>query len=125
MRVDAVSALPGTFPKHYAPGEIEALAAACRGLPDHPPNFGWEGDLWCRGMPWHRSNFAGTFYNHVLAPNEPSCLNQNTVPSAASSASSAHAGGVNVLFGDGHVSFTDARIDLSAWRQLGSRNGQR
>jgi prepilin-type processing-associated H-X9-DG protein len=113
------------LPKSYEPGEIEAFAAACRGLPAHPPASGWVGDLWGRGMPWHRANFAGTFYNHVLAPNEPSCLNQNTVPTAASTAGSGHAGGVNVLYGDGHVSFTDERIDLSVWRQLGSRNGQR
>ena len=37
--------------------------------------------------------------------------------------SSSHRGGVNVLFGDGHVPFVDEGIDLPAWWSMGTRNG--
>jgi type II secretory pathway pseudopilin PulG len=109
--------------RHYVPGEIEALAAACRGLPANPSEDGWIGNAVGRGLPWHRgSSFAGTFYNHVLTPNNPTCLNENNVPSAASTASSLHAGGVFLLFGDGHVDFVDEQINLRTWRLIGGRS---
>lgn len=110
------------LPAYYAPGQMDELAAACRDLPGYPPAVGWEGNFWNRGTPWWQSNFCGTFYNHVLPPNQPSCLNQNNVPSAASSAGSQHGRGANVLYGDGHVTFVESGIDLSVWRRLGSRS---
>jgi prepilin-type processing-associated H-X9-DG protein len=38
-------------------------------------------------------------------------------------ATSRHAGGVNVAFGDGGVRFVQNTIDLNLWRALGSRDG--
>jgi hypothetical protein len=113
-----------TLPEFYqqGEGEMDEFAAACRELPEYPAASGWIGNPWERGTPWHRANFAGTFYNHVLLPNEPSCLNQNTNTSAASTASSMHAGGVFVVFGDGHVSFINEGISVRAWRSFGARN---
>jgi prepilin-type processing-associated H-X9-DG protein len=37
--------------------------------------------------------------------------------------SSAHPGGVNVLFGDGSVHFIKDSVALNVWRALGTRNG--
>jgi prepilin-type N-terminal cleavage/methylation domain-containing protein/prepilin-type processing-associated H-X9-DG protein len=36
---------------------------------------------------------------------------------------SRHPGGVNVLFGDGHVAYVGNTIDLTTWRALGTANG--
>jgi prepilin-type processing-associated H-X9-DG protein len=32
-----------------------------------------------------------------------------------------HAGGANVLYGDGHVQFASEAVDRQVWRELGSR----
>ncbi len=40
------------------------------------------------------------------------------------SPSSQHAGGVNVLFADGHVSYVTSEIDIKLWRSVGTINGQ-
>ncbi|HKI18430.1 MAG TPA: H-X9-DG-CTERM domain-containing protein, partial [Isosphaeraceae bacterium] len=37
--------------------------------------------------------------------------------------SSLHAGGVNVLMGDGSGRFIKTSVDLQTWRNLGTRNG--
>jgi prepilin-type N-terminal cleavage/methylation domain-containing protein len=114
------------LPRYYEPGELEAFATACQGLPQNPQGLGWLGDQFGRGLPWHDgSSFANTFYNHVLTPGHPTCLNQNNVISAASTTSSSHAGGVDSLFGDGHVVFTSDNIDTTVWRSLGGRNDGR
>lgn len=126
MRSDgtyARSRVAWELPAYFEPGEIEGLAAMCRGLPDYPPNEGWAGSPFERGVPWHRgSSFVSTFYNHVLPPNNPSCLNHNSIISAVSSASSMHSHGVLLLYGDGHVQFTTDDVDTKLWRSIGSRN---
>jgi prepilin-type processing-associated H-X9-DG protein len=38
-------------------------------------------------------------------------------------ATSRHANGVNVAFGDGGVRFVPNSIDLAVWRGIGTRNG--
>ncbi len=107
----------------FGPGQQEAFAANCRVLPAVPQSEGWIGNMFGRGIPWHRGgDFSATFYNPVLLPNNPSCLNKNTVPSAASTAGSQHPNGVSLLFGDGRVEFISETIDFELWRSMASRN---
>jgi len=52
-----------------------------------------------------------------------SCHRSTTATSMSRSATSAIAGGVQSLFGDGHVSFLKDSINLPVWQSLGSANG--
>ena len=99
----------------------DALMTDCRSpkTDDLPPyaskRFGW-------------GDFRG--YNHLFTPNLPACYAgpPPTGPytlgpeedGAAVPPSSLHAGGVNVAFGDGRVSFTADGIDVTAWRAAGT-----
>jgi len=69
-------------------------------------------------------NVGYTLYNHVLTPNRPACKNVHTLVSAASTASSLHPGGVNVLYVDGHVAFASQQIARPVWREFGSIAGE-
>ncbi len=71
------------------------------------------------GAPWLHGQHT---YQHISPPNGRSC-GFFTVLRATMPPSSRHAGGVNVLLGDGSVRFVKATIDLKAWRALGSRDG--
>ena len=66
-------------------------------------------------------------YSHLLTPNTRGCWNSPPVNDlrlqAYMSASSYHAGGVNVLFVDGHVSFVSDSVDEKVWQALGTING--
>jgi prepilin-type processing-associated H-X9-DG protein len=65
-------------------------------------------------------------YNHLLAPNRHSCTNGPDLDSSSNdvvTASSLHAGGVNVAMGDGSVKFVNDRVARSVWRAVGSRAG--
>lgn len=76
-----------------------------------------------KGSNWMRCGFGYTYYNHILAPNKNSCLNQNFTLQGAWSVGSYHASGSNVLFGDGHVTFVRDSVSLAAWRAVGTSNG--
>ena len=59
---------------------------------------------------------------YCLATNNPPCTTTASTY-AHKAARSRHTGGVNVTFGDGHVTFITDSIDLSMWRALGTMNG--
>jgi prepilin-type N-terminal cleavage/methylation domain-containing protein/prepilin-type processing-associated H-X9-DG protein len=71
------------------------------------------------GAPWILGQHV---YVHVAQPNTRSCgfflSLRMTMP-----ASSAHPGGVNVLFGDGSVRYVKDSVGLEPWRAIGTRNG--
>ncbi len=73
------------------------------------------------GLPWTNGNMGYTMYNHILGPNEPSCSNGGDVQNGIYSAASAHDGGVNLIYGDGHTKFINNSIDINVWRSLGAR----
>lgn len=88
------------------------------------------GSKWLYGAPGH------SMYNHIRPPNDtsgPDCRGGEphstknvalwSVLSHNVTVHSRHAGGVNVLFCDGHVRFAINSIDLATWQALGSRNG--
>jgi prepilin-type processing-associated H-X9-DG protein len=75
------------------------------------------------GQNWLEGNFNWTRYNHLVPPNHVSCKNGFTWDGVGMAASSRHRGGVNVLFGDGHVRFISDQIDPATWRALGTIRG--
>ncbi len=107
----------------WGAAEIDAFANYCGKLPQYPAEYGWRGDLHHRGRPWTHGNLAVTLFNHVSPPNQPSCLNQTDVSSAAATAASFHPGGVHVAFADAHVEFVSDHIDRQVWRSQGSIHG--
>ncbi len=109
---------PRTFP---TANDYDAFTSYCAAIPPVPADFGWQGAVNVRGLPWTRGDIGHGMYNHALGPNQPSCYNGTLVQTAIISAGSAHTGGVNVLYGDGHLSFVASAVDLNTWRNLGSR----
>ena len=73
------------------------------------------------GAPWIYGYHSTTMYFHVNVPNSRSCM----YPSGriATTADSAHTGGVNVAMCDGSIRFVRSTIPLAAWRAMGSRDG--
>ncbi|HVJ80173.1 MAG TPA: H-X9-DG-CTERM domain-containing protein, partial [Planctomycetia bacterium] len=71
------------------------------------------------GAPWIHGQHA---YTHVSPPNAISCGFLSTLRSTMPP-SSRHPGGVNVLLGDGSVTFAASTIDLAIWRATGTRDG--
>jgi len=81
------------------------------------------------------SQFAecGNIYQHAMPPNSRNCrYSPNTAlqtvytyigSNLAISAGSNHPGGVNVLFGDGSVTFLNNSIDTGVWWAIGTRAG--
>lgn len=102
------------------PDQLDTFAHFCRdtGRAQAPPSSGL-----MHGRNWSEGDPGRTMYNHVLLPNDVSCNNGTYIQEGAFSAGSEHAGGVHVLFGDGHAEFVSTHIDFSVWRAHGSRNG--
>jgi prepilin-type processing-associated H-X9-DG protein len=88
-------------------------------------NFSTSGAI-SEGEYWWDGHYETGAYNHVMPPNTWSCddANNSSVNDAgAATASSRHAGGVNVLMGDGSVRFVKGTISVSIWWAIGSRAG--
>lgn len=60
-------------------------------------------------------------YYHIFPPNYKSCSNGGSSQSSIDTANSMHSGGVNALFGDGHVEFVADHIDSGIWQLQGLR----
>ena len=99
---------------------LEQFAARCISLDRMAPDFGT-----IKGHIWMIAQIHTTLYDHTLTPNSPSCHNTvgSTETLGSSTATSLHPGGVNCLFGDGHVRFAREAVDADVWRGLATRNG--
>jgi prepilin-type N-terminal cleavage/methylation domain-containing protein/prepilin-type processing-associated H-X9-DG protein len=114
-RLRAVWSLPSQLTQ---PSQYDTFASMCSTLASVTgslPDF--------RGRPWAVGEIYRTAYTHILGPNQPNCLNGNSVPAGNYSAGSQHAAGANVLFADGHVVFISNAISVDVWRSFGSVAG--
>jgi prepilin-type N-terminal cleavage/methylation domain-containing protein/prepilin-type processing-associated H-X9-DG protein len=85
------------------------------------------------GVCWAMGEDCCTVYNHVSPPNTLFCGGAGFANGGAPGAmvnmamdsppTSAHTGGVNVLFCDASVHFVTDSISLVSWQALGTRNG--
>ena len=75
------------------------------------------------GEDWTYGFAAQTRYNHVMPPNSMSCAYGSNVGFGAYSATSRHAGGVNVLFADGSTRNIKSSISNVVWWALGTKAG--
>ena len=64
----------------------------------------------------------GGYCQYPFGTNPP-CILQAYAKNTVMAARSRHPGGVNAVFGDGHVQFVKNSINLPTWRALGSING--
>lgn len=101
------------------PSQFDQFAQQCHGLDLGTASVGDN----FKGIYWHRGGYLHTNYNHILGPNDHSCLPGGWVQDGAYSASSRHPGGVNSLYADGHVGFATDGVDIATWRAIGTRNG--
>jgi prepilin-type processing-associated H-X9-DG protein len=84
----------------------------------------------CRGRNWTHGDYTTSRYTHIMPPNGRSCSRSNAAFNAisinedgnATTASSRHGGGANMVCADGSGHFVSEEIDLLLWRALGSRN---
>ncbi len=106
------------------------VAAACTSL---TPEAGSGNQFSRSGRNWVNGNYVVTRYNHVLPPNSRSCARcakgtTDLTTSAnnqggATTASSRHPGGVNLVLADASAQFISSNVDPTVWSALGSRNG--
>jgi prepilin-type N-terminal cleavage/methylation domain-containing protein/prepilin-type processing-associated H-X9-DG protein len=84
------------------------------------------------GRTWATGLYQATRYNHLMPPNGASCVvlgsYATTIAAAqlgptATTASSRHPGGVNLLLADGSVRFIKNTLDINTWWALGSKGG--
>jgi prepilin-type processing-associated H-X9-DG protein len=77
-----------------------------------------------RGAKWINGHYGDTLYNHYYLPNAPDwdCGNASH-NKALTSARSRHAGGVQLLFCDGHLTFVTDDVSLPIWRSMATRAG--
>jgi prepilin-type processing-associated H-X9-DG protein len=77
------------------------------------------------GRDWINGNYITTRYTHIMPPNSLSCSRGNSPNNngGATTASSRHSGGVNLVLADGSVQFITSDVSVTLWQALGSRNG--
>jgi prepilin-type processing-associated H-X9-DG protein/prepilin-type N-terminal cleavage/methylation domain-containing protein len=102
-------------PNDIAPACVQAQLTATAPQPGDP----YAGTTWLRGADRH------VRYVHLFPPNSrlQDCEVAGWVGFAVMTARSAHTGGVNVLFADGHTVFVSDAVDLRVWRAWGTPNG--
>jgi prepilin-type processing-associated H-X9-DG protein len=112
---------------------LTIFADSCRQLNTPKPNGGANYNI--SGGFWAMAAVLHTGYVHTMTPNERSCLGTlrgtaaNLSPPrgthrGATTATSFHPGGVNVLMADGTVRFVSDGVDRSVWWAIASTSNQ-
>lgn len=100
-----------------SPADVEAFIRACEaigpGNADTVPSSS-------RGKFWIVGGLGVTQYNHMLRPNQPSCVAKQDMN--ADTAGSLHGRGVHVLTMDGGVHFVRDSVDPQVWNAVGGRS---
>jgi hypothetical protein len=102
-----------------SPDQFEAFADECRRAPAHMAPVARH----LRGRPWNEVAAIPPLYNHVLAPNEPTCLAAGLPKHSILTSTSVHGSIVNTARADGSVQAVDRAVEIAVWRCLGSRAG--
>jgi prepilin-type processing-associated H-X9-DG protein len=89
----------------------ECVSANSNSIPLSSVNF--------QGFSWHQG--TSTSYLHVMRPNTWDCVNERKLSFAIHGAGSSHAGGLNLLFLDGHTSYLNDSIERDTWVRFGNR----
>ncbi|WP_337175285.1 DUF1559 domain-containing protein [Paludisphaera sp.] len=106
-----------------------AFFQACRSLPGTTSTAGTINNSWTGGAVWagsHGNTLRFNAFTLVNTPNGLSCMAENYPPGQAIdaiTATSNHAGGVNVGMADGSVRFIKDSISPQTWWALGTRAG--
>jgi prepilin-type N-terminal cleavage/methylation domain-containing protein/prepilin-type processing-associated H-X9-DG protein len=111
-----ISPIADVFYSPAAPTTLDAAVQACQAININDPASQFPLFM---GAPWVNGQHVCL---HVTTPNTRSC-GFFSVLRAAMPPSSRHAGGVNVLLGDGSVRFVKDTTNLVTWRALGTRAG--
>jgi prepilin-type N-terminal cleavage/methylation domain-containing protein/prepilin-type processing-associated H-X9-DG protein len=105
--------------KLIKPTDLTPFSSECHALDPQTAQLSTLG----KGLDWTRNGFGYSLYNHVLGINDHTCTNGGLVEQGAWTAGSAHPGGANALYSDGHVTFVKDSMALPVWRAVGTRNG--
>src|SRR5262249_22785070 len=126
VRDNTVIILP-TDSSMYAANDTDG-----RPIPACATGADWNSSIKYVGLQYERDLWGTTFYTHTLPPNwnkKVSSGNQQyncgdlSITHFHVAASSYHAGGVNVVYADGHVQFVRDSINFTSWQAMGTMNG--
>jgi prepilin-type N-terminal cleavage/methylation domain-containing protein/prepilin-type processing-associated H-X9-DG protein len=114
-----------------AADSAEQTYEACNAIVNPSVLTGQSGQFCCGGRNWMHGDYSTSRYNHIMPPNSRSCTHGSGGLTAisvnelgmATTASSRHSGGANVVMADGSTHFVRSEIDRLVWGALGSRNG--
>lgn len=110
----------------------DEVYAACSAIVNPAVLTGAGGQFCCGGRNWLHGDYATSRYNHIMPPNSRSCThgsgNLTAIPvneqGSATTASSRHNGGANLVMADGSTHFVTDGVDPAVWRAAGSRDGE-
>ncbi len=128
---DQVSETPGDwFRISEAYTTREQVYKACMNVTPRP---GAANQICRSGRNWTWGNYIPSRYNHVMPPNRESCARNNRTSGdldasvndrgGATTASSRHPAGLNMVCVDGSTRFINDNIDINVWWAMGSVNG--
>jgi len=113
-------------PDTGGPAQATSFYQACKSIPSTTVASGanyWNGACWSGS---HAGTLRFNAYDHVNTPNGYSCQDGNAQAPGdvtdAITASSFHAGGVNVGMCDGSVRFVKDTVNYQTWWAIGSRS---